>query len=137
LSRLLLVALLALTPLQSFALTNLQCKITAIKNEADQNNIRDKKMVLQVVTNRSRLQRLSPCNIVLAKSQFSFVSKRTNWKFSEKDLQEYWKVVEYHPVVGKDVVSFHRNDVRPSWSKKMQRRGRVGKHFVYSKLKEK
>ena len=121
----------------SFAITNLQCKIAAIKYEADQNNIRDKKLVLSVINNRQRLQHKTACGIVLAPKQFSFVSKRTNWKYSEKQLQEYWKLVEYPPVVGKDVVSFHRTDVRPKWSRFMRKRGRIGKHYFYSELKEK
>ena len=119
------------------ALTNLQCKIAAIKHEADQSNPRDKKMTLQVVENRMRIQHKSACVIVKAPSQFSFVSKNTNWKYSEKDLQEYWQLVTMAPVVGRDVVGFHRIDVKPKWRLGMIRKGRIGKHYVYANLKEK
>lgn len=132
-----LLALLLTFSQPSFALTSLQCKIAAIKYEADQNNVRDKKMVLSVITNRQRILHKSACQIVLSPKQFSFVSNTTNWKYSENDLQEYWKLVTMVPVVGKDVVSFHKVGVMPAWVLKMVRRGKVGKHYVYANLKEK
>lgn len=133
----LLLALLGVVAIPAMALTSLQCKIAAIKYEADQNNERDKKMVLSVITNRQRLLHKSACQIVLAKNQFSFVNKYTDWKYSEKQLQEYWKLVTMSPVVGRDVTHFHKVGVKPVWRLKMKRKGLVGKHYVYVNLKEK
>lgn len=86
--------------------------------------------VADVVLNRSRKNRVTICETILAKGQFPYASKGIKKVTDKQFLTSYFKVITMKPVVSSDVIYF--NHRKHKWAAEHIRIGGL----VFSKEKK-
>jgi len=109
------------------------CVVNVIKYEA-RPSFSGRRSVFDIVFNRSKKFDKSYCQIILAKSQFSFIHYHWDKKLTEKDLKIYYDIVVVgEPVVtDEDVLWYHADSIKNPW-KGMKRMGRYDGNIFYKK----
>lgn len=121
--------LLLIFSLSSRATSDLNCLAVALYHEANREPLRGQVAVLNVIENRMRLKHKSACAIIKERGQFSFVSKKTNWKPTRNMLTTYEKVSRMAPEV-LQATHFYSGR-KPAWTKKMKFVAKIGHHSFY------
>ena len=67
-----------------------------------------RKAVLEVVENRMRIDKKTACQVIRS-SSFPWSKKQKDWKFTENQLTDYFKLRMMTPVVGKFVYYFNNS----------------------------
>ena len=117
------------------ATTEDNCLAVAIHKEASQTNVIDQKAVYQVIKNRMRKENKTACSVIKEPSQFSFVTKRTNWSATKPMLKKL-SVAKNHPkVIGENVLWYHNTSVNPRWNRKLKLVKKIDGHRYYAKYK--
>lgn len=115
------------------------CLAWVIQDEARGESLRGQRAVLDVITKRMEVRKLSACEVVKEKSQFSGYKPGMTFELhknvQEKDLTRLYELRKMSPVV-EQATYFHAEYLQPSWKLKMRRLLKVGKHVFY-KPKEK
>lgn len=115
------------------------CLAWVIQDEARGESLQGQKAVLDVVTKRMQVRKLSACGVIRQPYQFSGyrpgMTFELNKNVKEKDLTRLYELRKMSPVV-EQATYFHAEYVRPSWKTDMKRLSKIGKHVFY-KPKEK
>lgn len=118
------------------AQTAASCLFSAMYYEANLESAVGKKAVLQVVHNRARIYNKSVCQIIKQRGQFSWVGHKPFIAMTAERARQLIEIQEHEDVIGKDVLYFYNNSVKPKWARKMTCK-RIGRHnFCADKLKE-
>lgn len=110
--------------------SNLQCVVKVLVRECSGCSLKGAKAVLETLQNRARVEHKSYCQIVFAKGQWPWAATQKDWHFTEKELQRYFSVVEYPPVVGKAGWYFNTKPFPRTYGKLLLK---SDGHYYYSK----
>lgn len=117
---------------ESFSKADENCLILAVHKESGAESLRGSRGVLDVILHRVYKSGKSACQVIKARSQFSFVRKGMSWKTTQQ-MRDRYAIVSAMPKVFKDkrVMWFHATHVKPSWSRELVKVGVVGSHIYY------
>lgn len=108
------------------------CIINALHYEAGNQSNRGQRAVFDVIENRSRLWSKGYCQVIKQKNQFSFYPKKWKKSLDSEDWKIYYDVVVARDrVLDEDVMWYHADYVKPSWTKKLSRDKQIGVHIFY------
>ena len=110
--------------------SNLQCAVRTLVRECAGCSLKGTKAVLETLQNRSRVEHKNYCQVVMAKGQWPWAATQKDWHFTEKELQRYFDVLQYPPVVGKAGWYFNTKRFPKGYGKLLLK---VDGHFYYSK----
>lgn len=126
---LLLTMLLATNAHNSFQ--EQQCLAYTAKREAENQNLRAVKGVVEVVQHRMQKQHKSCRAIVSQRGQFSWWRKNIEMKSEPEWLTRYKESTKLRSVLPPCADHFHSVEVQPLWATKMKRVARTGKIVYY------
>lgn len=112
----------------------LLCTALAVYHEARGESLKSQEAVAHVVNNRAKQQNKSTCAIVKAKGQFPWHGKKGKPQAKDAAWRKAQQVAKHaarqrDPTQG--ATHFHHVKVKPDWSRKMQRTGKIGSHTYY------
>lgn len=108
----------------------LRCMAYVIHKEAGETSLNARRAVYDVVRFRAKTRKLSVCQVLKQKHQFSVYKPGQKLKISTKWLTDTKYISMMKPVVA-DSEYFHAKWAKPAWTKKMQRIGDVGGNVFY------
>ena len=109
------------------------CVVNALKYEA-RPSFKGRRAVFDVINNRSNKFRQNWCQVIFAKSQFSFIKFHWDRKLSSDDLKIYYEVVVTgEPIVDEDVLFYHATSISLPW-KGMRMVGNFDGNIFYKKV---
>lgn len=91
--------------------------------------------VAQVVINRTRDRRWpnTICKVVFQPYQFSWTGWWNGWQADSKTLNLAYEILQANKAIpGFTATHFHNTKVKPFWSKKLLKLGKIGNHVFYS-----
>ena len=106
------------------------CLAWVIDSEARGESLRGARAVLDVVLARSKNRKLTPCEVVAQRRQFSGYRPGVFNNISEEALTRYEVVRKMAPVAA-SCQYFHATYVSPPWITGMRRCTKVGNHIFY------
>lgn len=112
-----------------------RCLAEAIWQEARGEPILGQLAVAQVVLNRTRNPRWpnTICRVVFQPHQFSWTAWWAGWKADKTMWNLAYQVIKADKAIaGFQATHFHSVIVKPRWSKKLIRLGKIGNHVFYS-----
>lgn len=114
------------------------CLAWVVDDEARGEPIRGQRAVYDVVKHRMATRKLTACEVVKERGQFSGYHQGMRMRATEEMLQRLKKLRRIAPVVS-NASYFHNSTVKPTWASKMQRILTIGRHIFYGprKFKEK
>ena len=96
--------------------------------------------VAHVTLNRARMKRMSIKDVVYQPYQFSWThQKQGGWQQLPKDIDAYMVCLESASTAARGfdftngATHYHRNDVIPEWTNRMQYLGTFGVHHFYKR----
>ena len=117
----------------------LECLALNVYHEARGEKLQGRLLVTQVVLNRSKTRKLSFCETVYQKKQFSWTNSGVR-KVEKEVLHRYYKeavglLYGFHsvPEEFQNVEYYHTTAVKPVWRHALTRVGVVGQHIFYSR----
>lgn len=90
--------------------------------------------VYDIIQNRSIHSLSSPCSVVKAPRQFSFVNKNTSWRATQEQMEDLYKVKKVKRSLDYQYRFYHNTSISPVWSRKMVGKRVMGQHVF---MKEK
>jgi spore germination cell wall hydrolase CwlJ-like protein len=109
------------------------CKAYTIAHEAENQGMRGKRAVLDVIENRERIRGLSACGVIREKAQFSFYKANLKMKVSKEQLQDYRNTDMMQPVLDECAEYFHALHSHPKWHR-MKLVAVIKQHRFYCKI---
>lgn len=109
------------------------CIAIAIHHESRGEGLKGQRSVLDVIQNRMLEAGESACKVIKKPKQFSFVTKRTKWKASGKQMELFNKVKNHPKVLANNYLWFYNKVIAsPTWASKMKCK-RIAKHHFCKK----
>lgn len=93
--------------------------------------------VAHVTINRAKIRRLTIKDVVYQPYQFSWTHQKKGYQALPKDIDAYMVCLESASVAARGhdftggATHYHRNDVIPEWTNRMQYVGTFGAHHFY------
>jgi spore germination cell wall hydrolase CwlJ-like protein len=113
----------------------LLCLSWVMHSEAGGQGLIAMRAVADVIQTRMWEYKLTTCQVVAQKNQFSAYKSNMLLRVSKKDLQQAQKALTLKPVV-KGATHFHNESVHPIWANKMKIVKKIGKHTFYKEIKK-
>lgn len=111
------------------------CIAITLYHESRGETLRGQRSVYDVIENRIREEGQSACKVVKRHKQFSFVTKKTKWKATDKQLEMLDKVRNHQRVLANNYLWYYnRSMVNPIWAINMKCR-KIAKHSFCKKIK--
>ncbi len=106
------------------------CIAWALHDEARGESLRGARAVLDIIQTRMNKRKLTACEVITQRHQFSGYSRGDFYKVTDSMLARYNAASRLEPIM-KGCEYFHASKVSPSWGKRMIRCGSVGRHVFY------
>lgn len=105
-----------------------KCIAVAIYKEASGENVFGQVAVMDTIQQRMKDKHKTACQIIKEPGQFSWGT--SNIKPTKQQLTRYRFVSRIPPVV-EGARYFHNASVKPSWTRKMKVKAKIGRHVFY------
>jgi spore germination cell wall hydrolase CwlJ-like protein len=103
----------------------------AVHKEAGGEPLKGQRAVLDVIHNRMWQRKMSACEVVTERKQFSFYEATQEFKLEAKELTHFADIARMPRVLSGKVSHFHATYVKPRWSAGMKKAVKIGSHIFY------